>query len=272
MLQIYEIAVYFLTSLHLIVTSIHLGVLFWILHRDSQTVEAANRSGKASFSENNWYRDSEHRKRWFEYYSFMVLTVLYHFVYDVIRLVLPIPFEKRITTYSVILFLISHTMRLSDWFLTTPTVLDLYFNVLQTHTPFDVAIVGSGRDKMKYIFYFVLRVMPLALNIIVTCICFLVAEYECQGYFVCIYSWDHWFQCTVFFGLACRFARDHFDSGKWSHWWLLTLLLCAPIGVIALPFLVLDYIIPVTLVLSIYYELLNASFGIQRLALHDVPS
>jgi hypothetical protein len=272
----WELAALVLIPLHLVCSLGHMLWLIWMLDRDRRILETkALPPHDARISKLlDCYNSPKDRRKWFSYYSFFLLVVVFHILYDIFRLIRPLSFDLEEETLSidyVIMYLISYTMRLSDEFLTYPPLYEWVFNALETRAEsFDVLHVGEGWKIVHYALLFILKQLPTIVVILVEASTYLFADYECSGYFVCIYSWDHWFQASVFGGLAWLYFKECFSVYSAKSWIIQIFLTFAPITISLLPFLFLPTLVRITLLLSLYYELFDVSLGIYRLSQHIV--
>lgn len=268
-----EIFIDSLVCLHLFCSLLQIVWLVSILHKGSDRANHGNKPHPLHRIDR--YNVVKTQAKFFKYYVFMFFTVLYHISADIYRLVHPYDLSdsSQINIKYVIMYVISYSMRLSDRFITYPTAYEICFQVLEEKTGnFNVLNIGNGIDVLKYVLCFTLKAMPTILMILVNASTYIFADFECTNYFVCLYSWDHWFQASVFLGLAFVFFTEYFAISHWIHLFILAFLLATPIFIMCLPFLFLPIIIPITLNLTFYYELLNATLGIQRLNACFSPS
>lgn len=221
------------------------------------------------------YRDKNARKTWFEEYLYVSIVVVYHIIFDIYRLTDAHTFVREDVQDQqgmmlVIFYLMSYAMRMSEDFPTLPTLTDMFFGYLEKKTNgFDVLNIGKGWQSIKYGFCFALRILPPLFLILVNASTYIFADYDyCTDYFVCIYSWEHFFTLPIVLGWVWYFYYDFQRSNLW-HWILMTWLLFSAIVIGAIPFLFLPIIIPLTLFLCLFYEFINTNIALFLLSRHQ---
>lgn len=302
---------WFLTVLvvatHLVVSLSQLVILGMILVHDtqesqlyvreqksrSQNVSIDISDNKSSINDTNQrfsmttspldtYRDKEARKKWFEEYLYLMIVILYHIGFDLYRLWDPHTFVRPeidgqtdlLTTKLVIFYLISYAMRMAEEFPSLPTLTDMVFGYLELKTHwFDALSVGRGKQSIRYGLCFALRVLTPLFMISVNASTYIFADYDyCTDYFVCIYSWEHFFFVPVILGWVWGYYENHFDGTRVKHWMIEIFLLTMAVIVAMIPFLLFKIIIPFTLLISLLYETINATIALYLLSMHQTKN
>jgi hypothetical protein len=216
------------------------------------------------------HTDKEARDAWLSDFIYILIVILYYFAYDMYRLTDPRTFirpqdadNKFDPTILIILYLGGYAIRMEDKFPTFPTLGSLVFGWIERKTEFNVY---NWKSK-AYIASFTLRVLINVFILLISASTYIFADYDyCTNYFVCIYSWDHWFQIPLILGWAWVL---HGSCLK-NMIRMTLILICFGLGM--LPFFTLPIIIPLTLLLSLLYGWIHTSVALYLLSNHQTKS
>jgi hypothetical protein len=258
----YELAVLlgrFAICLHLFLSNVQFGILLYILK--SKSDENSKRNNLKDPQLNSFGRprilniqDMTQRKQWFNSYLFVFLSLLFYIINDSYFLTLP-NFLFQPSRGVILMYIVSFVIRSIDKLLTVPNltdvVLDYYYKRSKSDT-FDALTIGTGFKLVRYGFFFALSSIPPTATVFINSFLFF-ASLACDNYFVCIFSWDHWYQMTNTMGALFFFFRHHFSSEFRHHWFIAAFLILISITQFLIPFLFFHDLLAITLVLSLYY-------------------
>lgn len=250
----------YILAFHLIVCILHFTFLIHLLVQPNSYSTAAIVHDK---------RDDA----WVQKYLYVLIVVLYHAAFDIYRLVEPhaffdVPFlddcDQIIPPTIIFLYLFSYAIRISEDFPSYPPLGDIVFTYFKQKT---AGFNATNWRSRAYAVCISLRIFPHLFLMLLNFSTYIFADTECTGYFICIYSWEHWFQLPLFFGWAWRIRTE--KCGTLVSF----LLVLLAIFVGCIPFLFLDMIVPLALFSCLFYESLQTSVGLIYLSSiqEDVP-
>jgi hypothetical protein len=94
---------------------------------------------------------------------------------------------------------------------------------------------------------------------------------NCDGYFLCVYSWDHWYQFSYLIGVIRYYFSDWFDIRSWRSWIAAVGLFLLMGWAVSTPFVFANQIVEVTLLASLYYAIFCSGVSLALLNIQYSP-
>lgn len=219
---------------------------------------------------------NEHQK-WFQAYLFAFLLVLYHLINDVYTLFYRLSFEdvSEVSPATILFYIVSMTFRTYDKFSRVPSLTNIALMhgesaIHSRHSPISEHTVVLSNDwkAVRYGLFFASANLFILVPVLLSATMYYLASGECQGYFICVYSWDHWFSMLNTLGFTYYFFTDYFHYKSYLSWVSVTLLIGLAMIQLLIPFVAHSMIIPLTITVSLYYELLLVMASHHFLACH----
>lgn len=193
------------------------------------------------------------QNQWFRFYHYTVLVALYHAMFDIWLLV----YDNSATKWMIALYIIGTAFRFSDRFFTMPTLTTIALNFLRSKIfMWDGAWTDDKLTKVaRYALVFTLGIVPETFVVTMTAAMYYLGSGDCDNYFICLYSWDHWYSMSYTLGLCYYYMNNSFDCGNWVTWLFPIVLMLGAAFQAIIPFVWYEDIVLITILISQYYEL-----------------
>ena len=239
---------------------------------------AGNQSFMTSASKLHHQNILRHEREWFDDFMYILLVVCFHIAFAVYLFFHYQVLVNDSTTIAssnmfILIYVLGYNLRRQERFLFVPNFLELLFKYVSS------SISGSTRlyihDPTPHPSWWPIArglcmaffEVPIIVTILWNTALFFLTANSCDSYFFCLYSWDHWFQGISIWSVAVYYYQEFFTCSFLDVIFMLFLILLGG-GIIVLPFFILDQIAYYTILITLWYELLNVGVALHLLYIH----
>jgi hypothetical protein len=222
------------------------------------------------------------RKEWFRYWLSNLTLLLFFLIYDVynlssLRQFYSLDRGEDIEDRTILIFYVmSLTFRTGNGLLSPPTFTDIVFDYhsdkLKT---FDSMMISqeeiSGWKIVRFLLYLALAIIPTTTTNLFNGAMFFAWSSTCSGYFLCVYSWDHWYHFSYLLGLLRFYLAGYFDPHLVSTWLITSFLFFSICFVVVAPFFFASVIVKLTVVCNLFYGAFVSGISLFLLRIHYAP-
>jgi hypothetical protein len=264
----WELGVLMLCSLHILLSLFFLGLLIMLLVRELKRTENLPAHTLGQPTADAWYFN----------FMYITLVVLFHLGFALYMLVTtiqdpPTNHSSVIDSGVLVWYLLSYTMRWQPNFLFVPNLIEVCSSTILRYTwgsP-QIRLEQLRRERGSKRIASGLLVasfeIPMMISVMWNTSLFYFTSATCTSYLFCLFTWDHWFQAAAVFSSAYFYLREYWENKPFQYFILLVLAGFGSV-IAAIPFLTFSMIAPLTVMTSIYYEILNVAVAWFLLSTH----